>query len=177
MHVRFRYSTKQMLTFIALAAVAFLLARVLRDGWLREHYRSPVSRSVLSAICGNGELIHPFVVGTPVPVTITYDFQFDTLRQKKGSTVKLVASVWFEDAQTHRYVEGYTFDAPLTIGGRERAPGKFVWEGMLPQPGRYALRTLLWHITESGEAQFAGWNSCTFREYDFVASSAPGTTR
>lgn len=148
---RFRFATWQLMILIAVLAVASLVGRTLWERSLRRNYRNPVGASQLSVgVVGTGHKIE-YVPGNPVPVNIVYDFSFNGLKMNRGSTAVVLGTVWFEDTKTGLYVDGYAFDAPLTVGGRERASGKFVWEALVPRPGRYLLRSNLYHVTRSGE--------------------------
>ena len=59
----------------------------------------------------------------PTPVVITYNFMFGIQKPAPGTTCVLLAEVWFEDAENGLAVDGYTFDAPLTVGGARRPRG------------------------------------------------------
>jgi len=148
---RFRITTWQLMVLVAILAVASLVGRTLWERSLQRNYRNPVSTSQLSVgVVGTGHKTE-YVLGNPVPVIIVYDFSFNVLKMNRGSTAVVPGAVWFEDTKTGLYVDGYTFDAPLTVGGRERASGKFVWEALVPRPGRYLLHSNLYHVTPSGE--------------------------
>jgi hypothetical protein len=141
---------RTMMVLVALAGVACLLGHEYWAWWLRRDHSMPVSPSRLSVSAGlpNGL---PWAPGRPIPVSITYDFKFGTPKPAPGTECLLVAEVWFEDVETGRFVDGYTFDAPLTVGGREAAAGSLTWEAVLPRPGQYQLRHFLHFVRPSGE--------------------------
>jgi hypothetical protein len=137
---------RRMMTLVAVLAVASLINR---SYWTR-HLRSynPVNGSQLHVNVGDTPHLAP---GQTVPVSITYHFQFSTFsKPAPGTTVTVLGSVWFEDQETGRYVDGYTFDVPLTVGERESAVGTFVWDALPPQPGHYMVRCLLFYSTPLG---------------------------
>ena len=148
---------------VAVLAFASLLGRTLRERWLRQRYRNPVSsNSQLSASLGN-KLECDYVAGRPVPVRIHYDVLFNGQKLDTGSTALVMGSVWLEDSSTGLYVDGYTFDAPLTTGERERVSGEILWETTIPHPGHYLLRSHLLHVTPSGELMGLGGRGTGYR--------------
>ena len=151
---RVRLTVRRMMVAVAVVAVLCLGGREYWAWWLRRGYHSPVYQSRLSAQVAIRS--HPWVLdpGSPIPVTITYDFRFAKRKPSTGTTCLLLAAVWFEDHETGQYVDGYTFDAPLTVGGREKATGSFTWEAMIPHAGRYMLRKHLSYAGPSGELKW-----------------------
>jgi hypothetical protein len=137
---------------VAIVGLACLGGRELWRRLFRPVYSNPVSPSGLSARAGNWQPL-TWRANHPTPVTVTYDFKFGPPKSPPGATCKLLAEVWFEDQATGRSVDGYTFDAFLTAGGRETASGTFIWEAELPGPGQYFLRYFLYWYTPTGERQ------------------------
>ena len=139
-------------------------------------YRS-ARRSFPSCAGPRNELI--WHADQPVPVAITYNFKFGTPKPEPGMTCLLLAEVWFEDVATGRYVDGYTFDAPLTVGGREAAAGSLTWDAMLPRPGHYQLRHLLHFVGPEGYLRMLNGGSFLYKvvaaEPSSQPSSQPGT--
>ena len=78
----------------------------------------------------------------------------------------LLGQVWFEDVETGLAIGGYSFDAPLTVGGHEAASGSLTWDAVLPHPGRYNLRAMLYYTGPAGELRVANGHG---RFYNFVA--------
>lgn len=147
--VRFRMRT--MMVLVALAGVACLLGREYWAWWLRRDDSIPVRPSRLHVVSAGGPNGLTWAPGRPIPVAITYDFKFGTPKPAPGTECLLLAEVWFEDVETGRFVDGYTFDAPLTVGGRETADGSLTWEAVLPRPGQYQLRHVLNFVGPAGE--------------------------
>ncbi len=147
--VRFRMRT--MMALVALAGVACLLGREYLAWWLRRDDSIPVRPSRLHVVSAGGPNGLTWAPGRPIPVAITYDFKFGTTKPPPGTECLLLAEVWFEDVETGCFVDGYTFDAPLTVGGRETAAGSLTWEAVLPRPGQYQLRHVLNFVGPAGE--------------------------
>jgi hypothetical protein len=135
---------------VAVLAVAFLVGREYWARWGRPFSRSWVYGSQLSTSAGT-TLELSLSPGQSVPVVITYNFKFRTPKPAPGTTCLLYAEVWFEDRSTGRAVDCYSFDAPLTVGGREAASGSLTWDAVLPRPGRYFLRNMLYCVEPTGE--------------------------
>jgi hypothetical protein len=85
-----------------------------------------------------------------------------------GTTCVLLAEVWFEDVATGLPAVGYSFDAPLTVGGREAASGYLSWDAVIPRPGRYYVQRTLYYTDLSGELRRANGGS---QVYEFVAAA------
>jgi hypothetical protein len=150
--LRVRFRLRTMMVVVAIIGVACVGGRELWRRWRRPEYWNPVSPSHLSARAGSGQPL-TWRANQPTPVTVTYDFKFGSPKSPPGTTCKLLAEVWFEDQATGRSVDGYSFDALLTAGGREAASGTFIWEAELPGPGRYFLRYFLSWYTPAGKLQ------------------------
>jgi hypothetical protein len=141
-----RLTIKQMMILVAVLAVA---SQIGRDYWTRQlRFYDPVNASQLHANVGDTPSLAP---GQSVPVSISYHFQFGTFNKPApGTTVTVLGSVWLQDQETGYCVDGYTFDVPLTVGGRESASEEFVWDALPPHPGRYLLRYALYYSTPLG---------------------------
>jgi hypothetical protein len=171
---RVRISVLRMMVAVAILAVACLGVREYWTKWSRRGGSNPVFPSELSASAGT-KAVQVLVPGHPIPVSIMYDFRFGNPfgnpKPAPGTTCRLLASVWFEDVGTGLYVDGYSFDAPLTVGGRETASGTITWDAMIPHPGRYCLRYHLYR-EESWDGLVAGNGGG--RSYHFVTAAALG---
>jgi hypothetical protein len=161
-----------MMVIVALAGVACLGAREFWAWWLRRNHTNPVSPSQLSAkaAVGRGNRVR-WVAGQPIPVQITYDFKFGNRKLPPGSSCLLWADVWFEDLEAGLAVESYTFDAPLSVGGRESASGSLTWNALLPHPGRYMLHRDLYYKKAWGELQLGVGGGSTYE----VVADAPSS--
>jgi len=169
--LRVRFTVRTMMVLVALVGVTCLVGREYWARWLRRSRHIPVYPSQLSASAGERiELI--WGTGKPVPVVITYNFKFGTPKPAPGTACLLLAEVWFEDVALGLAVDGYTFDAPLTVGGREAASGSLTWDAILPHPGRYNLNYLMYWIGPTGELRTVGGGG---RVYNVVR--APQTSQ
>jgi hypothetical protein len=171
--LRVRFTLRTMMILVALVGVICLGGREFWRTWLRRGYYYPVYPSQLSATAGDRlELI--WRADEPTPVVITYNFMFGTRKPAPGTTCVLLAEVWFEDVETGLAVDGYTFDAPLTVGGREAASGSLTWDAVLPRPGPYFLRCFLHYTGPTGELRRANGNG---RRYQVVAAASSSQPR
>lgn len=150
-----RFTVRRMMIAVAILAVACLGGREGWALWLRRGYRNPVSPSRLSAT-PVGNRAWKLVCGRPTPVSIKYDFKFKNPKPAPGTTCRLLAVVWFEERATGRYVDGYTFDAPLSVGGREACSGTFTWDALVVRPGVYRLHADLYHEAPWGGLKYTG---------------------
>ncbi len=133
---------------------------------------TPVYPSQLSASASQRFEV-TWAEGQQIPVAITYNFMFSTPKPAPGTTCLLFAEVWFEEVATGLAVDGYTFDAPLTVGGRETASGSLTWDALLPHPGRFMLRYMLHCVSPAGELRMVNGGS---RGYTFVTTLPPSQT-
>lgn len=143
-----RLTIKHMMILVAVFAGASLVGRLLWDA--RPRYYNPVSASDMRAAMPETPDLAP---GQTVPVSIHYNCLLNLSGRDKptpGESVTVVGAVWLEDVQAKRYVDGYTFDALLTAGGRESASGDIVWDALPPHPGPYMLHSDLYFHTPSG---------------------------
>ena len=146
---RVRFTVRWLMVGVALSVVC-LCGRECWEVWLRRSHYFPVHPSQLSAsVGGRNELI--WVARQPLPVAISYNFKFGTWKLAPGTTCVVLAEVWFEDVGTGLAVDHYTFDAPLTVGGREATSGSLTWGAMLPRSGKYHLRRSLSYLGPTGE--------------------------
>ncbi len=150
---------------VVVFALASLGGRELWAWWLLKGYRNPINPSTITARAMTKDNKPP-IVGRPTPILVDYDFNFSNPKPPPGTTCLVLGSVWFEDVKTGRYVNGYTFDAPLTVGGRESTSGTFFWDAMIPRPGRYSLRYHVYHVVSSQDLRDAGSSGGT--GYDFI---------
>ncbi len=155
--IRVRFTVRTMMVLVAVLGLASLGGRELWTRWLRRAYRNPVSPSQLRVHAGQGNKII-WSADRPASVFITYNFRFGTPTPPPGASCVLLAEVWFEDMATGRAVEMHTFDARLTGGGREVATESFIWDAVLPGPGRYFLRSQLGWYTPGGELRMMSGN-------------------
>lgn len=171
---RLRFTVRWMLVAIAAISVVCLAGREYWTTWAHRIHPNLVYPSRLTASAGTKHRLS-MVPGESIPVSIRYDFRFRNPRPGTGTTCLLLAQVWFEDSQTGTAVEGYSFDAALTVGGRESTSGSFVWDAVLHHPGRYALRYMLYYQDLQG--RFHGFSGGS-RSYQVVAAeplnSVPG---
>lgn len=147
---------RQMMAIVVLFALASLVARAQRQRWVSSRINSPVRKSWLKMTVGGDPLKVPLRPENPVPVSIQYHFPFDATGYRQGATARLYATIWFEDMETSRYVDGYSFDATLTVGEREDASGRFVWKARVPHPGYFMLWYSLYEVFPSGELRSLG---------------------
>ena len=167
---RLRLTVLGMMVVVAVLAVASLGGRELWVRWVRRGYRNPVAVSKLSADAGR-KIKHEFVPGRSIPVSITYNFKFNNRRPAlHGTTCHLLASVWFEDMTTGLYVNGYTFNAPLTVGRHEIGNGILHLGRHDSAQGRYKLCFMLYHEVPWGGLE---WCNGGGRGYDFVEALPP----
>jgi hypothetical protein len=170
--LRVRFTLRTMIVLVALAGLICLGGREFWAAWLRRGYRNPVFPSQVSASAGEWIKLK-LSADESVPVVITYNFSFATPKPTPGSTCVLLAEVWFEDVATGLAVDGYTFDAPLTVGGREAASGSLTWDAELPRPGRYNLRYSLHYIAPAGELRFVNGGGRLYNVVAAMPSSQP----
>jgi hypothetical protein len=172
---RVRFTVRRMMVLVALAGVACLGARESWAWWLRRNQPNPVYRSRLTASAGRMMSELGWVAGRPIPVVITYDFKFRNPKPAPGTTCVLFAQVWFEDRATGRVVDSYTFDAPLSVGGREAASGSLTWDALLPRAGRYQLHRDLYYKWPTGDLRRASGGSTGYNvEAAVLSSQRPG---
>lgn len=157
-----------MMVLVALGGVACLVGREYWAWWQHRGRDIPVGPSSLSASAGPQAQLD-WHAGQSVPVAITYQFGFGPSKPAPGTTCLLLAEVWFEDVGTGLAVTGYTFDAPLVVGGREAVSGSLSWDAMLPRPGRYMLRCMLNYVDPTGELRMISGEGSA---YEFVAATA-----
>jgi hypothetical protein len=167
-----RVTVRGLMVVVAIVALITLGGREFWAWWLRRGYRNPVFPSTLSARAGINTN-HVLVPGRPIPVSITYNFTFSNPKPPQGATCVVWASVWFEDRETRRYVEGYTFDAPLTVGGRESATGTFTWDAMIPRPGHYLLHYRLYHGLPGGDLKHGNGGGTSYSFVEAAPVSQP----
>jgi hypothetical protein len=149
---RVRFTVRTMMVLVALLGVSCLVGREYWTRWGRRSTFMWVYGSHLSTSAGpRNEL--SFSPGQSVPVVITYNFKFGTAKPAPGTACLLFAEVWFEEVATGVAVDCYSFDAPLTVGGREAASGSLTWDAILPRPGRYYLRHFLHFTGPTGDLQ------------------------
>jgi hypothetical protein len=130
-----RLTIRRMMILIAVIAAASLAGRSFWDWRFRTY--NPIFGSDLNATASD---VPDFEPGRTAPVRVVYNFALSPhFKTWAGATVTVVGSVWLEDAETRRYVDGYTFAVPLTDGGRESAYGDFVWDALPPHAGHYYI--------------------------------------
>ena len=149
---RVRFTVRTMMVLVALLGVTCLVGREYWARWGRRASVMWVYGSHVSTSAGARMELN-YSPGQSVPVVITYNFKFGTAKPASGTVCLLFAEVWFEDVETGLAVDCYSFDAPLTVGGREAATGSLTWDAVFPRPGRYNLRHLLHCIGPTGELQ------------------------
>lgn len=172
---RARFTLRWMMVLVALVALACLGAREYWARSVRRAQPNPVYPSTLSATAGRRNQLD-WDDGQPIPVVISYDFRFGNPKPAPGTMCLLLAEVWFEDQKTGLAVEGYSFDAPLVVGGREVASNSFTWDALLPRPGRYMLRYRLNWIEPTGELRLIGGGGTSYHAVP-AASSSPTSNR
>ncbi|MHC5541450.1 hypothetical protein ACYOEI_24790 [Singulisphaera rosea] len=145
-----------MMAIVVLFALASLVARSERQRRVANGFDSPVRKSRIKMTVGGDPLKVPLRPDSPVPVSIQYQFHLDATGYRQGATARLYAIIWFEDMETNRYVDGYSFDSALAVGEREDASGRFVWNARVPHPGPFMLRYFLYEALPSGELRFLG---------------------
>ncbi len=163
--LRVRFTLRTMMVLVAIIGLTCLGGREVWRKW-RDRGYYPVYPSFVSASAGN-QLKRNWAADQTTPVVITYNFTFGTRKPAQGTTCILLAEVWFEDVATGMAVVGYSFDAPLTVGGREAASGSLTWDAVVPHPGRYFLHRMLYYTDRAGELRGASGGS---RLYEFVAA-------
>jgi hypothetical protein len=163
---------RTMMVLVALAGVACLVGREYWAWWLRRDVSMPVRPSRLSVSLDRPHGL-AWVPGQPILVAITYDFKFGTPKSAPGTACLLLAEVWFEDVETGCFVDGYTFDAPLAVGGREAVAGSLTWEAVLPRPGQYQLRHVLNCVGPAGELRMINGGSFLYKTVADAPSSQP----
>jgi hypothetical protein len=164
---------RTMMVVVAIVAVTSLVGRETWTWWLTRGRITAVYPSQLSASASSQGIELTWAEGQSIPVAITYNLMFGTQKPPQGTTCLLIAEVWFEDVATGRAVDRYTFDAPLTVDGRETASGSLTWNALLPHPGRFMLRYMLHCVGRAGELHLVNGGS---RGYTFVANSPTGQT-
>ena len=164
---RVRFTMRTMMVLVAVIGLICLGSREVWRKWRGRGFYSPVYPSHVSASAGN-QLKTIWTPDQPTPVVITYNFTFSTRKPAPGTTCVLLAEVWFEDVATGLPVVGYSFDAPLTVGGREAASGHLTWDAVIPHPGRYFLHHMLYYTDLAGELRGANGGS---QLYEFVAAA------
>lgn len=167
---RLRFTLRGMMVLVAILGLTCLGAREYWARSVRRGQRNPVDPSWLSAIAGpRNQLV--WAAGQPIPVVITYNFRFGTPKPPPGTTCLLFAEVWFQDEKTGLAVDGYTFDAPLTVGGRQVASNSFTWDALIPRPGRYQLRYILYWMDSTGELRLMGGGGNEYNAVPAIPSS------
>jgi hypothetical protein len=169
-----RFTVRTLMILVGLAGLACLGVREYWAWMRRRDHRNSVSPSTLSASTGRSIQLD-WCADRPVPVSVTYNFAFGPKKPEPGTTCMLLAELWFEDQQTGLAVEGYTFDAPLTVGGREAASGSFTWEAQLPHPGRYFLNSRLYYVDPAGELRFCSGRGHAYQAVAVDWSARPTT--
>ena len=170
---RFRFTVRTMIVLVALLGVFCLLGREYWEWWSRRSSVTWLYPSRVSASAGT-RMELSYLPGQPVPVAITYNFKFGARKPAPGTVCRLLAEVWFEDAATGLAVDCYSFDAPLTVGARESATGSLTWDAILPGPGRYNLRQMLYSVGPSGDLQMLNGSS---RVYHVVLPAHPADSK
>jgi len=159
-----RLTIRRMMILVAVLAAASLAGRSYWDQRLRDY--DPV---IGSAIHANADDAPDFEPGGTVPVRVVHNFRLSPLfKPWPGATITIVGSVWLEDFETRRYVDGYTFAVPLTYGEREWAYEDFVWDALPPHAGRYYVR-----CTYSYTSPLGGLKPGPDNGYDFCRFGPP----
>jgi hypothetical protein len=164
---RLRFTMRTVMVLVAVIALICLGGRDAWRKWRGRGFYNPVYPSYVSASAGN-QLKMIWTPDQPTPVVITYNFTFGKRKPAPGTTCVLLAEVWFEDVATGLPVVGHSFDAPLAVGGREAASGDLTWHAVIPRPGPYFLRRMLYYTDLAGELQHANGGG---QRYEFVAAA------
>jgi hypothetical protein len=129
-----RLSLGTMMIGVALLALVCLAGRkYFEHFYFHTTKELNISGGIQAAVDGLVE----YPAGQPVPIEVSYQLQFTGKKAPVGTSCLVMCEVWLEDVDGQKVVDGYTFDARLTIGGREAASGEFTWEAITPHPGRY----------------------------------------
>jgi hypothetical protein len=164
---RVRFTMRTAMVLVAVMGLICLGGREVWRKWRDGRLYYPVYPSRVSASAGT-QIKMIWTQAQPTPVAITYNFSFGTRKPAPGTTCVLLAEVWFEDVATGLPVVGYSFDAPLTVGGREAASGSLTWDAVIPRPGRYFLYEMLYSTDRAGELRLAKGSG---QLYEFVAAA------
>ena len=80
-----------------------------------------------------------------------YAFAFTKPTPPRGMRFQVWVEFWLEDLDTHMAVDGYTVYFELVGGERESISDAFIWETVVPRPGRYYLCHSVRYCSPQGE--------------------------
>ncbi len=145
--IRMRISLGQSLIAVALIALACLWAR---ESWLKKVGLTYPNALLNSSLSVRGTRDVESVAGQSIPLEIQYRLILSPTKLREGTPVLAWAEVWIED-ETGIEVDGYCFDALLTVGVRESTAGSLTWEPAITHPGRYTIHHRLLYQDPSGD--------------------------